>query len=52
MMYVGKKINSLELLGRKSHELFLMTACELARTNQLGLYKPLVKKKDSQEIEL
>lgn len=50
MMYVGK-INSSELLQRKSHKYLLMTACELARTNQLGLSKEYVKHKDTREIE-
>lgn len=51
MMYVGK-INSSKLLQKKSHKYLLMTACELARTNQLGLSKEFVKNKDTQEIEL
>ena len=51
MMYVGK-INSSKLLQKKSHKYLLMTACELARTNQLGLSKENVKNDKTYEIEL
>ena len=53
MMYVGK-INSSELLQRKSHYYFCMTACNLARTHQIGLSlnKGNVKNEPTQEMEL
>ena len=50
-MYVGK-IDSSKLLQRKSHEYLLKVACELARTNQLGLSKEYVKSDQTQEMEL
>ena len=50
MMYVGK-INSSELLQKKSHKYLQMTASKLASTNQLGLSKEYVKHKDTHEIE-
>ena len=51
MMYVGN-INSSELLQKKSHYYFCMTACNLARIHQLGLNKDYVKKVPTQEMEL
>ncbi len=53
MMYVGK-INSSELLQKKSHYYFCMTACNLARPHQLclSLNKGNVKNEPTQEMEL
>ena len=53
MMYVGK-INPSKLLPKKSHFYFCMTACNLARAQQLGLSlnKGNVKNEPTQEMEL
>ena len=51
MMYVGNN-NPSEILPKKSHLYFLMTACNMARTNKLGLNKKNVKSKPPQEMEL